>query len=317
MVFNLRNLYFFVVLGLLLFSVSVYAQEPNSVSKSNEVELKNKTKTQSSLTEKIYPTLKFKGKFFGDFSINTSDQSVDGNDINETGFNISRLYLTAKSKISKKFSARATLDFGRFTGDATDIGSDPLFGYIKYAYLDFKPLKNIKLRFGQQARVWVGNADKVMNYRYVFKSSMDYFKLMSSADLGFSVLGNYGKMFNYQVGVFNGTGYKKTAGGEEIFNLLMEARVSVFPLINSKLGFVEKLGLHFYGGTDGEEDGEGESIRNMIYGGALSLNHKYFDFMVEFMMMNSDIEEMDDVMVVSPYLSVKYKNMALFGTWGM
>ncbi|MBU1239871.1 OprO/OprP family phosphate-selective porin [Myxococcota bacterium] len=258
-------------------------------------------------------TVKIKGEYHGNLNLDLTDNGHDGT---EAAFQTTRMYVTAEAALNKMFSFRTTLDFGNFTGDATGL-ENPLFGYIKYAYVQIEPMKGLKLRFGQQATPWIGAMDNVMGYRYVYKTGLDYFKLGDSADTGFSVLGEaMDGIIAYQAGVFNGVGYKTAAEGETLPNLKVMGRLSVYPMATQKNSPLSRMGLHLYGETDAIEEGD-DTVRGMMYGAALSFNHKYVDFLVEFMMRSSDADGDGGGMILAPYLKLKYEQWSAFATYSM
>ncbi|MBU1239970.1 OprO/OprP family phosphate-selective porin [Myxococcota bacterium] len=253
------------------------------------------------------------GEYHGNLGMDLSD---NGNDGAEMAFNTTRMYVTVNASLNKMFSMRTTLDFENFTGDATGLKT-PLLGYIKYAYFTVKPLEDMEIRFGQQPSPWIGVMDKIMGYRYVYKTGLDYYKLGDSADTGLSVVGSvFDSMIQYQVGVFNGVGYKTQTEGQEPLNLMTAARLSVYPLAGQKGSHFSRLGLHLYGKTEAEDD-SGTTNRTMLYGGALSFNHKYVDLLVEFMMRSSNVDGDDGGMLVAPYLKLKYGKFSIFWTYSM
>ncbi|MBN2722724.1 MAG: hypothetical protein JXR95_01500 [Deltaproteobacteria bacterium] len=264
--------------------------------------------------------VKISGEFHGNWNMDLRNEENGGNDIKESTFNVTRVYLTAKTKLSSWLSARSTLDFGNYMGDIEQADHDPLLGYIKYAYFKTLLTENHSIVFGQQPRVWVGTMDKTMSYRYVMKSSMDHFGLFPSADTGVTWNGKFiGGIVDITAGIFNGNGYKDPAPGEEIISNLFETRITIKPVADKKHIF-SKLAVHLYFGTDGYQLDDGtvtEDFRRFVFGGALGFNHPMVDALVEFMMIKNGQDGDKGSMVISPYLALKYRNLALFGTYGI
>jgi len=153
------------------------------------------------------------------------------NDYN--GFELSRVYFGAKVKLSDHWDMRATADVARedsYELEAIDEDEDGVIDsyelvhekktgkygmYIKYAYLNYAPFDFFGIRFGQHQTPWIDKASKAWNYRFVAKTLTDKYKFESSSDLGLSFLGEIPEGFgSYQIGVFNGEGYKKPEANE-------------------------------------------------------------------------------------------------------
>lgn len=265
------------------------------------------------------PRLKveLKGRYHGNVNMGLSR---DGEESFKTAFETTRLYLTTKATLERRFTFRATLDFAHLdllTSDGTDLEEQttPLLGYIKYAYIQYQPQKSLKLRFGQQATPWIGTMDKVMEYRYVYKTGLDYYGLNASAETGLTILGEalQGRI-NYHIGVFNGNGYTNEYGGESFRNLLFAGRLSLYPFVPSKPAFLAGMGLHFYLHTDAREGEEG-TPRERLYGGALSFTHKYVDMLVEVVVFQNGQRSDSAGLLIAPYLKLKYRDFALFATY--
>ncbi|MFT4248690.1 MAG: porin [Pseudomonas sp.] len=168
---------------------------------------------------KLVDNTKVSGRMFFDVSSVDRSQggkkvdssSSNGNAKNGLGFDVKRFYLTVDHKFDNIWSARLTTDFEY---NSTS-GANQLF--VKHAYLQgaFDPA--FTLRIGSADMPWIGYVDKWHGYRYIENSLVDRMKAGNSADWGVHVLGDTG-LFNYQVSVANGAGYKKLtrSGGVDV-----------------------------------------------------------------------------------------------------
>ena len=148
------------------------------------------------------------------------DEAADG--YNE--FDIDRVYLTAKSRLGKGFSARVTTDVGR-TGSEDDT---KIRAFLKYAYLESKLNDEFKLRFGASGTAWTSQYDKFVGYRWVSKSLADKNKVLSTSDIGVQALGKHmDGMVSWQAGVINGDGY---GSPETSSTKALQGRLTVDPL---------------------------------------------------------------------------------------
>lgn len=270
---------------------------------------------------KKHSRVKIGAEFHGNWNMDLRDEENGGNDIKESTFNVTRMYITAKAKLSSWLTTRTTVDFGYYMGSIPDAKNDPNLAYIKYAYFQAKVAPDQFVLFGTQPRVWVGTMDDIFGYRYVLKSSMDHFKLFDSADTGLAYNGTFmNGMVNVNAGIFNGNGYKDPAPGEDLQNNMIEARVTVKP-IQDKASPLSGLGIHLYFGTKGYQvdDGLGniDDFRANVFGGAISFNHKFVDFMLEAMMIKNGQDGDEGAMVISPYIAVKWEKFAFFANYSM
>ena len=253
--------------------------------------------------------------FHGSFSTNLTDEG--DNDSKEAGFEVTRMYLDGKSTLTSRLKGRTTLDFGRIEAD----GHEYLLGYIKYAYFDAKLADPATLRFGLQGTAFPGAMDKICGYRYVTKSATDHFSYFSSADVGVSLQGKVaGEMIAYQLGLLNGNGYKDPAPGDGFGDLMIEGAVHVKPL--KKIESPAKgLGIHAVLSTDNDLGDDvtidDDDVRTTIFGGALSFQHEYIDFLFEALMRTRDIDDYDMEMLIEPMAALKYQKFALFVLYGL
>lgn len=137
-------------------------------------------------------------------------------------FYVARTYITTDvADTVNAYAAKLTLDINNLGTQSASITGNTTSGYavgssldwaiwIKLAYVDFNaliPVPDMKLRAGLQG-VYYGTGDK-WGYQLFPVPFNDNFG-MSSADMGVALVGSaFDKFAEYEVAVYNGTGYKK------------------------------------------------------------------------------------------------------------
>lgn len=159
----------------------------------------------SMFTKAFAADTKVNGRLYTDWHINMTDGADDAN-----SFNITRAYVTVKSKLSDYTSLRITSDIKSIDG------YDGYSVILKYGYIDWKPKfsnGNFKFRFGLQPTLYIDEMNGMWGHRYAMKTISDEQKFLTSADLGagfFLNLGEKGKMGYAAFQIFNGTSYSDT-----------------------------------------------------------------------------------------------------------
>jgi hypothetical protein len=268
--------------------------------------------------------IKFSGNFFGNMGVDFSRRElVDGSkDDIKLGFNVTRMYLTAKTELLPWLKTRTTLDFAYFLGDLNSAaenvgesgGKDPLGGFIKYAFFDAKLNKNMTLRFGQQGTAWTSYIHKIWGYRMISDNAAANAGWQSTARTGISLLGSFfDKRVTGSISVYNHDTYKyKPDADQEMKELQYEAFITLKPFADNEEHLLYGLELSGYASTIGDSsvDASGlelNTIRTNSFGGILAYSHKYFTVMVETMFRKSDEEDFKTEQLVAPYLILKYK----------
>ncbi|UCD63019.1 MAG: hypothetical protein JSW34_09695 [Candidatus Zixiibacteriota bacterium] len=122
-------------------------------------------------------------------------------------FGLSRAYVTVKSKLSERTSARITADLRE---------ADGFDGYsivLKYGYLDWKPGfgKGVyRFRFGLQPTLYIDEMNKLWGRRYLMKTVGDLRGFLTTSDLGVGAmldLGEKGRAGHVALNIWNGTSY--------------------------------------------------------------------------------------------------------------
>jgi hypothetical protein len=193
--------------------------------------------------------VELKGLAFLDFT------QVDTGDNNDTtgvfddaasGFHVTRGYFEMRYHPEKKTTYRITLDTK---------GPDQDY-FVKYAYAQIKIAgeNSHYIKFGLHHTPVVDYYQTDMwRHRYVAKTFVDDIGVYTSSDLGVSVLGDVGEMFNYYVSLMNGEGYDKTPNGAGYaFEGRVEAkaagaRVGLHGMSNSKVAGVDTTDRTVYG----------------------------------------------------------------------
>lgn len=217
---------------------------------------------------------KVSGRIYA-FYANDLTQNGHGKGYNK--FDLSRAYITLKSKLSKEVSVRITADVAKMDGSAREV-------YLKYAYLDWKITRVIPystIRLGLQQNGWIDYMNKVWGRRYVAKTLMDKFKALSSADYGISYIVKFPKGYGHgSFQVLQGSGYKSK---EENRYKDISAFVFFRPLIQVPDLAASMVGGYFYKGFSNEPDITSDNKKDRVaalvslaYGGILRISGEYF-----------------------------------------
>jgi hypothetical protein len=152
---------------------------------------------------KFEPKLKIGGLIFANYHYDLTDGAAPNNK-----FEVNRVYLNFKAKMTEDFSARVTTDVGTIKSYEAD---QKIRSFLKYAYVEYKNKDlGMKLRFGAAGTPFIGKHDKFVGQRWISKAFADQVKVLSSSDLGLHVMGKHmDGMIDYQVSVINGSGYGK------------------------------------------------------------------------------------------------------------
>lgn len=214
------------------------------------------------------------GRVYAHFMADITDNG-DGKGYN--AFDLSRVYVTVKSKLSKEVSVRITADVDKMDGSAREL-------YLKYAYLDWNVSKVIPystVRFGLQQTGWIDYMNKVWGRRYVAKTLMDQYKALSSADYGISHLVKFPNGYGHgAIQILQGPGYK---GKEENRYKDISAFVFVRPLVQVPDLAATMIGGYFYKGFSDEPEISSENKKDRValmasfaYRGMIRVTSEYF-----------------------------------------
>lgn len=179
-----------------------------------------------------------------------------GSGLDKNTFRISRAYLDIKKKLTDDLMVRWTSDYE--TG-ATDTNRM----FMKYLYLEYKPLLPVEtvLTAGVIPAPYIGYYEDLWPYRMRDKIPQERFKALdASADMGVQLGGKFkianADMISYALGVFNNQHYRVNDNNK---NKSIEGRLSVRPLAFTKAEFLKGLELTYFGirGKDGAQSDKG------------------------------------------------------------
>ena len=166
------------------------------------------------------------GRLYADWMLNMSDGAGSYNK-----FDITRAYVTVRSKLSDYTSVRITTDvrtIGGFSGYTI---------ILKYGYLDWKPKfanDQLMLRFGLQPVMYVDRMLGLWGRRYIISSIINDRSILTSADLGASTFTGFGpdkKTVQFGFAVLNGTSYTAITDLNKYKDF--NAVATIFPLRNN------------------------------------------------------------------------------------
>lgn len=213
-------------------------------------------------------------------------------------FTLQRGYININKEITPWFKARITPDIkagASVTGDYTI--------RMKYLYADFLtpdlwPLTNTDIRAGLEHTPFLDFEESLNGYRMQGSMFQDKRGLITSSDLGVSVLGNLGgklgkeeiekvgnqsyagRFGSYHVGVYNGGGYSSAAENNQ--DKTLQGRLTVRPLPDLIPGLqLTYFGITGKGNTNDSVTNKPQTLRNNT--GFLSYQHKYATVSAEYM----------------------------------
>jgi hypothetical protein len=179
---------------------------------------------------------------------------IDGeaDDVGRNTFEMWRLYLTFKARMTDWLSLRITSDVGPepsqtattaspdpagdpppdvpdHTHDVTVPGDQSYSVFLKFAYFDVALPGELSIQAGIIPSVWTGRLDDFWGFRFVAKESIDEERLINTADLGVQLGWKMPLGLGETVVAFvNGTGFRAAIDGDEYKTL--QARVTFTPL---------------------------------------------------------------------------------------
>lgn len=132
---------------------------------------------------------------------NLHSSMSDGNTFN--AFEIQRAYFGYAYQMSEKFSGKLNIDVGN-----PGVGDLQMTAYLKNAYFRYKSGK-LTTKFGLIGSSQFKLQEDLWGGRYLYKSFMDEHEIGPSADLAMNVSYKLNDIFNVDITVANGEGYKK------------------------------------------------------------------------------------------------------------
>jgi hypothetical protein len=190
----------------------------------------------------------------------TTDITNNGHGKGFNKFDLSRVYLTVKSKLSQQVSVRITADVDAMDGTMREL-------YLKYAYLDWDVSRVIPystIRFGLQQTGWIDYMNKVWGRRYVAKTLLDEYKVLSSADYGISDVVKLPNGYGHgSIQILQGPGYK---GQEENRYKDFSAFVFLRPLVRVPDLAASIVGAYAYKGYSDQPDINSDNKKDRVAG---------------------------------------------------
>lgn len=209
---------------------------------------------------------------------------------NYNRFTLQRGYINVKKEITPWLRARITPDIKTGSSTTGDYTIRMKYLYADFLTPDLGPLTNNALRAGLGQTTFLDFEEALNGYRMQGAMFQDRRGLITSSDLGVSVLGNFGgrltkeqveevgnsnydgRFGTYHIGVYNGGGYG--AATENNQNKSIQGRITVRPLPDILPGLqLTYLGITGKGNTNDSLTGKPETWTNNT--GFLSYQHKY------------------------------------------
>jgi hypothetical protein len=207
-----------------------------------------------------FPTVKFSGVLFPRWSLDLTDGSELKNE-----FAVDRVYLRADAALAKNVGVRITLDADHMKDATLPTGETVTYDtkyrvFVKHAYVEVKDLGPLKARAGVVETPYTPWYDNLWGNRYIAESFAKNEKILSTADLGVSLLGKHADgLVDWNLSVLNGEGYDKI---ELDAGKAVQARITVNPLAKMKEKSLPITGFVSY---QGQPSTVGEA--QLVYGG--------------------------------------------------
>ena len=173
------------------------------------------------------------------YNLSDIEQKTNGTRVAPSGlgFDVKRFYVGIDHKFNDTYSGNVTTDFNY----NSTIGQTVV--YIKKAYLQAKYSEAFTVQLGANDLPWIPFMENIYGNRYVEQTLIDRAKYGTSSDWGVQALGKFGPkgMFNYDVAVIDGAGYKaplrsKGVDVEGRFNVNIDKAVLAVGGYTGKLG---------------------------------------------------------------------------------
>jgi hypothetical protein len=159
------------------------------------------------------PSIRVGATIFTDYAVQQEPAiiDVDGNQVEQSQFEITRAYINLTGNASKRIAFRLTTDIARETGTGSALnGSYTVrlkFAYIQWN-LDDALGKDAYVRLGIQPTPWLVHMDDIYRYRFQGQEFEERDGYLTFADVGvsmhYTVPHDYGDV---HTGLYNGEGY--------------------------------------------------------------------------------------------------------------
>ncbi|MAQ43858.1 MAG: hypothetical protein CMG25_05175 [Candidatus Marinimicrobia bacterium] len=164
-----------------------------------------------SLVSMIFAEGSISGVSYFGYSMNNMNANLE--DDKERGFELNRVYLTYKNKISDKASFKFQADMQ----NKNETEKTAYYMYIKKAQFDLKVADGAKLMIGMQGMNMFNVSEKTWGNRFISQTALHMNKWSAAADLGVGAKLSMGCPFiesnkiSGSLLVTNGEGYKSTS----------------------------------------------------------------------------------------------------------
>lgn len=142
----------------------------------------------------------------------------------DTAFELQRAYLGYRHHFSPAWSAQVIFDVSHNGTNFQAFAKNAFVAYEKDAW---------SLHFGMTGTQLFKPQERFWGHRYLYKSAMDEYRFMSSADLGLVVGYKVSKVISADISILNGEGHKKIQDALGKFRL--GAGISITPIENLAL----------------------------------------------------------------------------------
>ena len=255
--------------------------------------------------EKFTKTEKFtlEGKAFVRYWYDINDSTVEEpgeKEAHNNSFELWRMYFGFRSQLAKWLTIRFTADAGPEkkgvkTSEVEDhthtVDGDQAYGlFVKFAWFDFEPLKDLHLRAGVIENPYHEGIDSFWGYRYVSKNVGEEEKYYNSADLGaylkYLLPKETGSVL---VGFANGAGYKSALDMDRNKELWVHVALNPLATVHELAkpfaigGFVQYPMI-----TDGDLD------RELFVGAFIGWSHPWVAFGYQPLVQITEDAETDD-----------------------
>ncbi|MBI5885008.1 MAG: hypothetical protein HZB85_00255 [Deltaproteobacteria bacterium] len=256
---------------------------------------------------------------------------------NYNRFTLQRGYINIKKDITPWLKARITPDIKTGSTVTGDYVIRMKYLYTDILPSDLGPLTSNVIRAGLGHTPFIDFEESMTGYRMQSALFQDKRGLITSSDLGVSVLGNIGgklgkeqtesigsssypgRYGSYHIGVYNGGGYGSTTENNQ--NKTVQARLTVRPLAEILPGLqLTYFGIVGKGNSAETATGKAQTLRNNT--GLISYQHRYFTATGEYVTGRGSVagdtvsaKKKSGYSVFAKAVIPGYDNVALFGRY--
>jgi hypothetical protein len=173
------------------------------------------------------------------YNLSSIEQKSNGSRVppSGVGFDVKRFYVGIDHKFNNTFSANVTTDFNYVSAISQTVV------YIKKAYLQAKVSDALVIQAGATDMPWIPFMEGLYGNRYVEQTLDDRLKYGTSSDWGLHANGKFGPkgMFNYDVAVVDGAGYRAPVRSKQV-DVEGRFNVNIDKFVVAVGGYTGKLG---------------------------------------------------------------------------